>query len=152
MRPQTQDIQASSPDTGIDLCDDASSEASTHRTISSLARQATQEGVDVSAQVHENLVSEVKRLRESFAHVQTALDQSVTKAKQLREYLDQVQHAHEQLLTELAQLREQMNHLGSIDSVDKRLRKVEHNLPRIGWPDGTLDEDEFNGDDVPPSG
>ena len=73
----------------------------------------------MSAQDHEDLVPEVKRLRESFAHVQTALDQSVTERKQLRENLDQVQRAHEQSSTELNQLREQMNRLGSIDSVDK---------------------------------
>ena len=85
----------------------------------------------MSAQAHEDLVSEVKRLRESFAHVQTALDQSVNERKQLRENLDQVQRAHEQSSTELALFREQRNRLGSIDSVDKRLRKVEHNLPRL---------------------
>uniref|UniRef100_M4B3X6 Uncharacterized protein n=1 Tax=Hyaloperonospora arabidopsidis (strain Emoy2) TaxID=559515 RepID=M4B3X6_HYAAE len=32
------------PDTGIDLCDDAASEAFSHGTASSLARRATQEG------------------------------------------------------------------------------------------------------------
>ena len=63
--------------------------------------------------------------------MQTALDQSVTERKKLRENLDQVQRVHEQSSTELAQLREQMNRLGSIDSVDKRLRKVEYNLPRL---------------------
>ena len=85
----------------------------------------------MSAQAHENLVSEVKRLRESFAHVQTALDQSVTERKQIREILDQVQRAREHLSTELAQLREQMKRLGSIDSFDKRLRKVDYSLPRL---------------------
>uniref|UniRef100_M4BBU9 Uncharacterized protein n=1 Tax=Hyaloperonospora arabidopsidis (strain Emoy2) TaxID=559515 RepID=M4BBU9_HYAAE len=114
---------------GIELCDEAASEVSPHGIVSSLARRATQEGDDASAQAHEDLVSEVKRLRESFAHVQTALDQSVTERKQPRENLDQVQRAYEQSSTELAQLREQMNRLGSIDSVDKRLWKVEYNLP-----------------------
>ena len=85
----------------------------------------------MSAQAHEDLVSEVKRLQESFARVQTALDQSVTERKKLRENLDQVQRSHQQSSTELAQLREQMNRLGSIDSVDKRLWKVEYNLPRL---------------------
>uniref|UniRef100_M4BCB7 Uncharacterized protein n=1 Tax=Hyaloperonospora arabidopsidis (strain Emoy2) TaxID=559515 RepID=M4BCB7_HYAAE len=79
---QTQGIHATSPDTGIDLCDDAASEASPHGTESPLARRATQEWVDVSAQAHQDLVSEVLRLRESFPHgVQTALDQSVTERK-----------------------------------------------------------------------
>ena len=90
-----------------------------------------QKGVGVSVQAHEDLVSELTPLRESFAHVQTALDQSVAEGKQLWEILDQVQQSREQLSTELAQLREQMNRLGSIYSVDKRLRKVEYNLPRL---------------------
>ena len=68
--------------------------------------------------------------------MQTALDQSVTERKQFRENLDQVQRAHEQSSTELAQFREQMNHLDSIDLVDKRLRKVEYNMPRL---DGQVD-------------
>ena len=76
-------------------------------------------------------MSVVTRLRESFAHVQTALDQFLTERKQQRENLDQVQRAHEQSSTELAQLCEQMNRLGSIKSVEKRLRKVEYNLPRL---------------------
>ena len=42
-----------------------------------------------------------------------------------------MQRAHKQSSTEFAQLREQMNRLGSIDSVDKRMRKVEYNLPRL---------------------
>ena len=71
---QTQGIHATSADTGIEICDDAASEASTHGIASSLARRATQEGVAVSAQAHKDLVSEVERLRESYAHVQTALD------------------------------------------------------------------------------
>ena len=79
----------------------------------------------MSAQAHEDLVSEVARLRESFSHVQTALDQSVAERKQLWEILDHVQHAREQSSTELAQLCEQMNRLGSIDSVENRLQKVE---------------------------
>uniref|UniRef100_M4C5H6 Uncharacterized protein n=1 Tax=Hyaloperonospora arabidopsidis (strain Emoy2) TaxID=559515 RepID=M4C5H6_HYAAE len=128
---QNQGIHATSPDNGIDLCDDAASEVPPHGAVSSLARRVTQEGVDVSAQAHVDLVSEVIRLREFVAHVQTALDQSVTERKQLRENLDQVQRPHEQSSTELAQLREQMNRLGSINSVDKRLRKVEYNLPRM---------------------
>ena len=41
---QTQGIHATSPDTGIDLCDDAASEVSPHGTASSLARRATQGG------------------------------------------------------------------------------------------------------------
>ena len=61
----------------------------------------------------------------------TSLDQSVAERKQLWEILDHVQHAREQSSTELAQLCEQMNRLGSIDSVEKRLRKVEYNLPRL---------------------
>uniref|UniRef100_M4B852 Uncharacterized protein n=1 Tax=Hyaloperonospora arabidopsidis (strain Emoy2) TaxID=559515 RepID=M4B852_HYAAE len=131
MSSQTQGIHATSPDTGIELCDDAASEASPHGTASSLARRATQEGVVVSVQAHEDLVSEVARLRESFAHVQTALNQSVTEEKQLQWILDQMQRARELSSTELAQLREQMNRLGSIDSVEKRLQKVEYNLPRL---------------------
>ena len=85
----------------------------------------------MSAQAHEDLVSEVKRLRESFAHVQKALNQSVTEREQLREILYQVQRAREQSSTELSQLLEQMNRLGSIDLVDKRLREAEYNLPRL---------------------
>ena len=112
MSSQTQNIHANSSDTGIDICDDAASEDSPHGAASFLARRATQEGVGVSAQVQEYLVSEVARLCESFAHVQTALDQSVNERKQLRDSLDQVQ---------LDQLHEQMNRLGSIDSVEKRL-------------------------------
>ena len=77
----------------------------------------------MSAQAYEDLMSEVKRLRD--AHVQTALDHPVTERKQLRENLDKIQRAHEQPSTELTQLHEQMNRFGSIDSVDKRLRKVE---------------------------
>ena len=73
---QTQGFHATSPDTGIDLCDEAASEVSPHGTASFLARRATQEGVNMSAQAHETY-SEVKRLQESFAHVQTALDQVV---------------------------------------------------------------------------
>ena len=129
-------IHDTSPDTGFDLCDDAALEVSPHETVSSLARRATQEGVAVSAQAHEDLVSEVKRLRESFAHLQKALNQSVTEREQLREILYQVQRAREQSSTELAQLCEQMNRLGSIDSVDKRLRRVEYDLPRL---DGYID-------------
>ena len=83
-----------------------------------------------TVQAHEELVSEVTRLRESFTHVQTALDQSVTERKQLREIIDQVQRALEQPSIELDQLREQMNHLGLTDSVEKRLQKVEYNLSR----------------------
>ena len=63
--------------------------------------------------------------------MQTALDQFVAEKKQLRGILDQVQRAREQSSTELAQLREQMNRLGSIESVEKRLQKVEYNLPRL---------------------
>ena len=100
---QTRGIHATSPDTGINLCDDAASGVSPHVTVSSLACRAIQEKVDLSAQAHEDLVSEVKRLRESFAHVKKALDQSVTERKQLRENLDQVQRAHEHSSTELAQ-------------------------------------------------
>ena len=80
----------------------------------------------MSAQVHEDLVSEVKRLRESFAHLQKALNQSVTEREQLREILYQVQRAREQSSTELAQLRAQINRLDSIDSVEKRMQKVEY--------------------------
>uniref|UniRef100_M4BYS6 Uncharacterized protein n=1 Tax=Hyaloperonospora arabidopsidis (strain Emoy2) TaxID=559515 RepID=M4BYS6_HYAAE len=83
----TQGVHATSPATGIDLCDDAIS-ASPHGTLSSLARRATQEGVGVSVKAHEDLVSEMARLRESFTHVQTALDHSVTERKQIREILD----------------------------------------------------------------
>ena len=131
MISKTQGIHATSPGTGIKLCDEAASKASPRGIVSSLARRETQEGVDVSVQAHEDLVSEVERLRESFSHVQTAPDQSVNESNQLRENLDQVQRAHEQSSTELNQLREQMNRLGSIDSVDKRLWKVEYNLPRL---------------------
>ena len=76
-------------------------------------------------------MSEVPRLHESFAHEQTALGQYVTDRKQLREILDQVQRAYEKSSTELARLLEQMNRLSLIDSVDKRLRKVEYNLSRL---------------------
>ena len=72
---QTQGSHATSSDTGIDLCDDAASEVFPHGTVSALARRATQERVDVSVHAHEDLVSEVAQLRESFAHVQTPLDQ-----------------------------------------------------------------------------
>ena len=90
----------------------------------------------MSAQAHEDLVSEMKRPRESFAHVQTALNQSVNERKQLRDNLNQEQRAHEKSSTELDQSNGQMNRLGSIDSVDKRLQKMEHNLPRL---DGQVD-------------
>uniref|UniRef100_M4BUG1 Uncharacterized protein n=1 Tax=Hyaloperonospora arabidopsidis (strain Emoy2) TaxID=559515 RepID=M4BUG1_HYAAE len=112
MSSQTQNIHATSPDTAIDRCDDAALKASPHGTARSLTRQATQEEVGVSVKAHEDLVSEVARLRESFTHMQTVLDQSVNERKQLRDSLDQVQ---------LDQLHEQMNRLGSIDSVQKRL-------------------------------
>uniref|UniRef100_M4BCC5 Uncharacterized protein n=1 Tax=Hyaloperonospora arabidopsidis (strain Emoy2) TaxID=559515 RepID=M4BCC5_HYAAE len=128
---QTQGIHATSPDTGIDLCDNAASEASPHGTASPLACRETQEWVDVSAHAHQDLVSEVVRLRESFSHVQISLDHSVTEREQTREILDQVQRAREQSSTELAQLHEQITRLGSIDSVEKGLRKVEYNLPLL---------------------
>uniref|UniRef100_M4BTT9 Uncharacterized protein n=1 Tax=Hyaloperonospora arabidopsidis (strain Emoy2) TaxID=559515 RepID=M4BTT9_HYAAE len=99
--------------------------------MNALRTSASKAEVRLEHKVHEDLVSEVARLRESFAHVQTALDQSATERKQLREILDQVQRAREQSSTELAKLREQMNRLGSIDSVDKRLQQVEYNLPRL---------------------
>ena len=56
----------------------------------------------MSAQAHKDLVSEVKRLRESFFHVQAAMEKSVTERKQLRENLDQVQRAREQSSIKLA--------------------------------------------------
>ena len=102
MSSQTQGIHTTSPDTGIDLCDDVASEASPQGTAISLALRAMQEGVGVSVQAHEDLVSKVTRLRKSFAHVQTALDLSVTERKQLRENLDQVQRAREQSSIKLA--------------------------------------------------
>ena len=92
---QTQSIHATSPDTGIDLCDEAASEISPHGTASFLARRATLEEGGVSVRAPKYLVSGVKRLRKPFAHVQTALDQSVNERKQLREILDQVQRARE---------------------------------------------------------
>ena len=81
MSSQTQRNHATSPDTRIDLCEDAASESSPHITKRFLAHRETQEGVGVSVQAPEYLASEVTRLRESFAHVQTALDQSVTERK-----------------------------------------------------------------------
>uniref|UniRef100_M4BI46 Uncharacterized protein n=1 Tax=Hyaloperonospora arabidopsidis (strain Emoy2) TaxID=559515 RepID=M4BI46_HYAAE len=117
MSSQTQGIHATSPDTGIDLCDDAASQVSPYGNVSSLARRETQEGVGVSAQAHEDLVSEVTRLHEYFVQVKTTLNQSVTERKQLHENLDQVQRARGQASSELAKLSEQMNRLGSIDSV-----------------------------------
>uniref|UniRef100_M4BGC7 Uncharacterized protein n=1 Tax=Hyaloperonospora arabidopsidis (strain Emoy2) TaxID=559515 RepID=M4BGC7_HYAAE len=119
MSSQNQGIHATSPDTGIDLCDEAASEVSPHGTASFLARRTTQEGVGVSVQAHEDFLSElseVARLCESFAYVQTELGQSVTEMKQLGEILDQVQRACEQSSTELAQLREKMYRLGSTRS------------------------------------
>ena len=56
----------------------------------------------MSAQAHEDLLSDVKRLRDYFSHVQTALDQYVTERKQLQEKLDQAQRYHEQSSTVLA--------------------------------------------------
>uniref|UniRef100_M4BDS7 Uncharacterized protein n=1 Tax=Hyaloperonospora arabidopsidis (strain Emoy2) TaxID=559515 RepID=M4BDS7_HYAAE len=113
MSSQNQGIYAASPDTGIDLFDDAASESSPRGTATSLARRATQKGVGVPVQTHEDWVSEVTRLRESFVHVQTALDQSVTERnterKQLRDILDQVQRARKESSTELAQLRGQIS-------------------------------------------
>uniref|UniRef100_M4B2L8 Uncharacterized protein n=1 Tax=Hyaloperonospora arabidopsidis (strain Emoy2) TaxID=559515 RepID=M4B2L8_HYAAE len=44
---------------------------------------------------------------------------------------EQVQRTHDESSNELDQLRQQMNRLDLIDSVDKRLRKVEYNLPRL---------------------
>ena len=43
-----------------------------------------------------------------------------------------MQLGREQSSTELAYLREQMNSIGLIDSVDKRLQKVEYNLQQLG--------------------
>uniref|UniRef100_M4BAT4 Uncharacterized protein n=1 Tax=Hyaloperonospora arabidopsidis (strain Emoy2) TaxID=559515 RepID=M4BAT4_HYAAE len=77
MSSQTQGIHATSPNTGIDLCDDATSEASPHGVTSFLLVEKTQEGAVVSVQAREYLVSEVTRLRESFVQVYTALDQPV---------------------------------------------------------------------------
>ena len=74
MSSQTQGIHSTIPDTGIDLCDDAASESSPHGTASFLAHRATHQGVGVLVRAHEDLVSEVKRLREPFVHVQMALD------------------------------------------------------------------------------
>ena len=65
MSTQTQGIHATSPDTSIDLYDNAAPEFSPHGAASSLARRATQEGVGVSVPVHGYLVLEVMHLRES---------------------------------------------------------------------------------------
>uniref|UniRef100_M4BIM9 Uncharacterized protein n=1 Tax=Hyaloperonospora arabidopsidis (strain Emoy2) TaxID=559515 RepID=M4BIM9_HYAAE len=102
MSSQAEGIHATSPDTGIDLCDEAASEISPHGTASFLARRATLEEVGVSVRAPKYLVSEVKRLRKPFAHVQTALDQSLTERKQLRGILYQVQRARDQSSTKLA--------------------------------------------------
>ena len=92
---QTQGIHATSPDNGIYLCDDATSEVSPQGAVGFLARREALEEVSVSVQAHEDLLSEVTRLRESLAHMQNALDQSETDRKQIREILDQVQHSRE---------------------------------------------------------
>ena len=86
MSSETQGIHATSPDTGIDLCDDAASEASPCRTASSLARRAMQEEADVSVTAREELVSDVTCLRDSRARMRSALDQTETDRKQLREF------------------------------------------------------------------
>ena len=128
---QTHSYHVTSPDTGIDLCDDAASEASPCRTASSLDRRATQEEADVSVTAREELVSDVTCLRDSRARMRSALDQTETDRKQLREIPDQVQRDREQSSTKLAQLREQVNPLSSIDAIDRRQRGVEYNLPRF---------------------
>ena len=106
---QTQDLIATSPDTGYDLCDDAASGVSPSGAASSLSRRATQDEVGMSVQAHEYFVSEVTCLLESLDYMQSALDQSVVERKQLREILNQVLRAREQSSTEFAQLRDQMN-------------------------------------------
>ena len=95
MSSQTQGIHVTSPDTGIDLCDDAALGSSPHGTVSSLARRATQEGVVVSVQAHEDLVSEMTRLYGVFRSCSVCTGSVVTERKQIRENLDQVQRAHE---------------------------------------------------------
>ena len=69
MSSQTQGSHTTSPDTSSDLYDNAAPEASPHGAASSLARRATQEGVGVSVQAHEDLMSEVMPLHEYFSHV-----------------------------------------------------------------------------------
>ena len=90
----------------------------------------------MSVQDHEDLVSEVTCLRESLTRMQSALDQFAAERKQLREILDQRQRARDQASNQLDQLREQINRLGSIYSVGKRLGKVRYNLTRL---DGQLE-------------
>ena len=85
MSSQTQLIHATSPDTGIGLCDHAASKACPRETACFLARRATQEEADVLVKAHEDLVAEVKFPRESLARFQNALYQSETDRKQLRD-------------------------------------------------------------------
>ena len=69
MRFQPQGIHATSPDTVIDLCDDAASEASPRGTASFLTRRETQEDVGALVKAHEDLVFEVTCLREYLAQM-----------------------------------------------------------------------------------
>ena len=56
----------------------------------------------MSVQDHEDLVSEVIRLSESFAHMKTALDRSVAERRQILQFLDPVHRARETSSTDTA--------------------------------------------------
>ena len=77
--------------------------------------------------------------------MQTTRGQSVDERKQLWEILNQVQRSRQYSSTELAQLRDQVTRFGSIDSVDKRLRKVEYNLALIDDPVDLLTKMQLSG-------
>uniref|UniRef100_M4BG20 Uncharacterized protein n=1 Tax=Hyaloperonospora arabidopsidis (strain Emoy2) TaxID=559515 RepID=M4BG20_HYAAE len=76
MGSQTQGIPATSPDTGIGLCDEAAS--------SSLASRVAQEGSTVLDQS----VAERKQLREILEQVQRAREHSSTELAQLRKQMN----------------------------------------------------------------
>uniref|UniRef100_A0AAV1V9A5 Uncharacterized protein n=1 Tax=Peronospora matthiolae TaxID=2874970 RepID=A0AAV1V9A5_9STRA len=82
-------------------------------------------------QDYEELVYDTSCVHGSLARIQSALDQFETDKKQLREILDQVQRDHEQSSAVLTQVRGQINRFGSINSVDRRLQKVENNLSQL---------------------
>ena len=75
-----------SPGHSVDLSDDAASEASLHGIVRFLAQREASEAVKLLVQSHEDLVSEVKCLRETLARVKSALDQSEDERNQLQTF------------------------------------------------------------------
>ena len=75
----TRSTHANPPDTGVDLCDDASGEAFPHGTGGSRARRVKSSDAGISVQTHAELIREVKHLRENLSQTQGTL-----KAVQMR--------------------------------------------------------------------